>query len=66
MTRSLLICVYISLFSVCEGEYEVVKLFKISGEYLQEGIKNCQLRKAAFYVLVPDDLAPRTNQSLMK
>lgn len=66
MTRFLLICVHINLFSVCEEEYEVVKLFKISGEYLQEGIKNCQLRKAAFYVLVPDDLVPRTNGSLMK
>lgn len=58
-------CVY-QPFSVYEGEYEVVKLFKISREYLQEDIKNCLLRKAAFYVLVLDDLAPRTNQSFMK
>lgn len=58
-------CVYL-LFSVFEGEYEVVKLFKISREYLQEDIKNCLLRKAAFYVLALDDLAPRTNQSFMK
>lgn len=58
-------CVY-QPFSVYEGESEVVKLFKISREYLQEDIKNCQLRKAAFYILVSGDLAPRTNQSFMK